>query len=105
VAWSGAPLPAPFDGIARCTGDSAFEYDDPSGGIRLMFATFNGSPGPTCPPSPQALHTGDLLGSGWFTLRATDATGRPVGLAVAGDGSLHAGEIVPKVGCPCFSFN
>jgi hypothetical protein len=105
VAWSGAPLPAPFDGITRCTSDSAFEYDDPSSGIRLIFATFNGSPGPACPPSPQALHTGDLLGSGWFTLRATDATGRPVGLAVAGDGSLHAGEIVPKVGCPCFSFN
>jgi len=105
VAWRGAGLPAPFDGIARCGDTSAFEYGDPSTGVRLVFDTFAGSPSPACPPSPQSLRAGDLLGSGSFVLRGMDPSGRPVALAVAGDGSLYAGDIVPKIDCPCLHFN
>jgi hypothetical protein len=102
---SNAGLFAPFDGVARCSNGSLIEYDDPVSGVRLVFEPGNGESNPACPPSPQALRVGDMLAAGWHMLRAVDAAGQPLGLAVAGDGSLYAGDIVPTKGCPCLSGN
>jgi hypothetical protein len=105
VMWSGTGLPAPFDGVAGCWGGSTFEYDDPSGGVGIVFEPYNGSSRIACPSSPQALHAGDVLGGGWYTMRGMDAAGQPIALAVTGGGNLYAGDIVPKIGCPCVGFH
>lgn len=105
VVWSGTEFAAPFAGVARCSAGGALEYEDVSSGVRLAFTPFNGSPIPPCPASIQAVRAGDPLVGGWYLLLGMDAAGQPIGLAVAGDGSLYAGAIAPKAGCPCVGSN
>ena len=100
----GGPVLAPLAGVFRCRPDG---LDELSGlALRLAFRHLQaGSADRPCDlteGAPRDVLAGDALFPSYHTLvRAFAADGHPVSLVVAGDGTLYAGDIPRRFGCPC----
>lgn len=102
-----AGLPAPFIGNVRCAGDGSMRLDDLASGYTVRVQRL----GERCGSSefvpagqlPATAMAGSPVASagGIYFLTALESDSKPASIAVAGDGTIYAGDIRPKIGCPC----
>ena len=100
----GGPVLAPLAGVFRCRPDGLDELSGSA--LRLEFRNLQaGSADRPCEPAggpPRDVLASDALFPSFHTLvTAFGADGKPVSLAVARDGTLYAGDIPRRFGCPC----
>ena len=105
IAYYGkGPVRAPFDGVFNCRADGVAELR--STALRLEFRHLQpGLNNLPCEPiggAPHDVRAGDPLFPSIHTLIwAFDGDGKPVSLVAAGNGTLYAGDIPRRFGCPC----
>jgi DNA-binding CsgD family transcriptional regulator len=102
IAVEGALFPTPATGQVRCDSNSKLEFVSYASGVTLSFEGFNGSTAPACPQAPREVLANEPLIGGYYVVHAVDAAGRPISVAISGNGLIYAGEFGPKGGCPCF---
>ncbi|MEO6044633.1 MAG: helix-turn-helix transcriptional regulator [Tepidiformaceae bacterium] len=109
IAYAGkGPVLAPLAGVFRCRADGIDELTGTD--FRLEFRHLSaGHPDLPCEPTggpPRNVQASDALFPSFHTLvTAFGADGKPVSLAVAGNGTLYAGDIPRRFGCPCRAGN
>ncbi len=105
-AYGVSDFAAPSDGTIRCSSGGQLEFDPEASGVRIIIGPSGVARNPGCPAVPLQVRAGDpVVAPGQYRLTAISVEGLPLSVALAGDGTLYAGDIRPKVGCPCFPFN